>query len=167
MEIDGKLHDIPQGSDPIEVSLAPGDHTLRIEQPEYEKFSQNVTMEPGKDLAVEPKWIAVDGYLVVTLPQNTRQVVNVEIDGKANEILPQRDSVKVPLPPGEHSLRIEPPGYHSLPLSVTIEAEKTQSVSPKWVATVAQLTAAYEAAKAQLDAAEEKYANKIKPAETC
>ena len=123
------------------------------------------TPTPGPSTA--PKE-STDGQLVVTLPKDERQDAKLEIDGKAYNIPPGGEPIKVPLPPGEHSLRIERPGYQAYTWKDKIEAEKEQAIKPTWIPTritVAQLTAAYQQAVARLDSAEEKYSQALEPAE--
>ena len=80
LEIDGKAQDIPAGSDPIEVALAPGEHSLRIERLGYQPYAWKGEIEAAKTQTAVPKWEAIVAAkppesptpaAVATLPQLT------------------------------------------------------------------------------------------------
>ena len=132
---------------------------------------------PEKSESVQPAPPAkpADGQLLLTLPPNERQGTKLEIDGKAYDIPPGIDPIKVPLPPGEHKLRIERPGYQAYAWSGKLEAEKEQAVPPQWeaiaaakpppVETLPQLGAAFKTALAELEAADAQFNAALQPAE--
>ncbi|MGA2621400.1 MAG: protein kinase [Thermoguttaceae bacterium] len=116
-----------------------------------------------------------DGRLLLTLPQDERQGAKLEIDGKAYNIPSGGDPIKVPLPPGEHKLQIERPGYQAYAWSGKLEAEKEQAVAPKWEAifaakpppvdTLPQLSEAFKRAVGELEAADAQFNEALKPTE--
>ena len=109
------------------------------------------------------------------MPETERDGAKLQVDGKSHEIPAGGDPIKVPLPPGEHSLKIERPDCEAF-WKGNVEAGKEQTILPEWKQTsrpepptkvdpLAQQTEAFRKALGEIQAADVQFNGRLKSAE--
>jgi hypothetical protein len=58
LTIDGQSRTVPLGSDsePLELTLEPGEHVVHITRPGFEPFNETVALAPGASIPLKPTW---------------------------------------------------------------------------------------------------------------
>ena len=111
-----------RGFTPIEpLSLAPGEHTVRVRRPGYTEFDDVVTIAPGRTLEVEVDLIAL--AMVVTVRSNPDEA-RVFVDGTFRGQTP----IELELVDGEHTLRVAAPRYHADERTITARPGETELI---------------------------------------
>lgn len=87
---------------------APGIHHVFASRPAY-VFETELEVRPGQTRSIKPKWKA-KSTLLVRWPPEMRDSAVLSIDGD-NRPVSKANPLKIPLEPGEHSLKIVRPGY--------------------------------------------------------
>jgi hypothetical protein len=107
------VDDHRRGTVPLSERLAPGKHRVRVEKAGYLAYQKSVTLD--RDRTVQARL----GH-VLTVRADT-EGAGVYVDDRWRGPAP----VSVPLPPGEHRVRVERAGYSAYQETVTLDRDRT------------------------------------------
>ena len=99
------------------ISVAPGNHELRVTAPGYAEFVQSVDVPEGATYQIDATLTGLDGSLVIDGPKRAW----VHLDGKSVGRLPLATPLRAA--PGPHVLTISKNGYETLHLDVDLERD--------------------------------------------
>jgi hypothetical protein len=114
----------PVGTLPLDapLTLAPGEHTIRVTKPGYTEFSEVVSVRRGATTEVLVNMLSVSMILsLTTTPAGARVFVDGRFAG--------RTPVELDLLAGERSLRIQHPGYRDVIRTLDARAGATDELA--------------------------------------
>lgn len=115
------------------IAVYAGDYQLRVERPGYQAFTATVSVGDGERIDVEPDSARLPGTLVLQIPSDgTRVYVDDELrvaDGRpldaSGMVDVTPDAIRLTLPAGEATVRVERDGYEPFATTVRAEADVT------------------------------------------
>jgi len=111
------------GTIPIEPrDLEPGSHTVRVRMPGFTEFTEVVTIRRGEDSELEVELLAVS---TVLRARSTPAGARVFVDGRFSGETP----LELELLEGEHSVRLQHPGYREAIRSVRAQTGQTAELA--------------------------------------
>jgi hypothetical protein len=129
----------PSQREPLVLPVEPGHHVIHAARPESQPFDLTVTVaaDERRNIAVV---VRAEPLLAISLPVDQRRETTLTIDGQSVAMDPSVAILQYRLKPGQHSLRIERPGFQPFEQEVTLDAADNKSVAPVWTPLVAGAT---------------------------
>lgn len=120
--IDNK--DTVRGTTPYQTNLRPGNHTLYLEKPGYERYKTEFEVLERKNLTLEFSLVQSQNVGFIAFNVNVKGA-RIYLDGKTIGITPFRDKYQVNA--GKHQVIIEKDKYNTL--NDSVDVEKGQNVA--------------------------------------
>jgi hypothetical protein len=105
------------------VTVAPGQHSVRVTANGYTDFNQTVNVNAGANVPVQANLQAIiqNGILQVNVPNGAQVFINGALVGS--------NSGRITVPAGQVSVRVTLPGFQDFNATVTIQANQVNTVN--------------------------------------